>query len=89
MEESGQQSLTPPVLKDMWVRLSITLEESAFSSLVVFQDSVFSQIMMQMGGKWFFPVNDNLLIGGIKPVPEQLITTSFTILFTVQGKPNP
>lgn len=44
---------------------------------------------MQMGGKWFFPVNDNLLIGGIKPVPEQLITTSFTNLFTVQGKPNP
>jgi|688.fasta_scaffold83010_5 hypothetical protein len=47
MEESGQQSLTPPVLKDMWVRVSITLEESAFSSLVVFQDSAFSQRMMK------------------------------------------
>ena len=54
MEESGQQSLTPPVLKDMWVRVSITVEESAFSSLVVFQDSVFSQIMTQMGGKVVF-----------------------------------
>ena len=39
-----QPSLTHAALKDMWVRVSITLEEFAFSLLVVFLDSLFSQI---------------------------------------------
>ena len=48
MKESVQASLAHPALKDMWVRVSITLEEFVFSLLVVFLDSVFSQIMMKM-----------------------------------------
>ena len=81
--------VTHPALKDMSVRVSTSLDGSAFSLMLVFLDSLFSQRITEMGKKWFFPGKANHLIGWIKSVPEQLIPASSTSSLIVQGNQAP